>query len=77
MRKTTASQPPKDRGTFSRKQPGLMGQGTNAQGSAKVRSALANRFHRTLNWVACIYSTLCRNLSPPAPARPVITGSML
>lgn len=48
MRKTTASQPPTDRDPLSPKQSGLMGQGKNAQPSATVESALANRFHRTI-----------------------------
>ena len=47
MRKTTASQSPKDRHIVSRKQPGLIGEGTTAQQSATAESALTNRFHRT------------------------------
>ncbi len=47
MRKTTASQPRKDRHSLNPKQPGLIGQGTIAQPSATVESALATRFHRT------------------------------
>jgi hypothetical protein len=52
MRKTTASQSPKDRDAVSQKQSGLIGQGKNAQQSATVESALANRFHRTCESVA-------------------------
>jgi len=47
MRKQTAPRIPKHRPASSRKQPGLIAQGLNAQQSATPDSVLDNHSHRT------------------------------
>ena len=56
-KKKTAPQTPNDRKASSRKQAGLIARGKQAQQSAKPRSALDNRSHRTVMRFTCAATT--------------------